>query len=322
MPRRTRRSMHASMNSQIQTGCWLLFCLIWLLSWPCSVIATPPEAKRMNEPGPVIESHAASQSENSQSTTEQSPFYVRIVQSKVETKNTEARERSISQREQEDLKAQIRSADAAEKQVVLTRWAVALSAIGIFGLLGTIWLTRSSVQQAARSADAANANTAAMILAERAYVKMSILDPGVQWRNDDRQFYVKVVVKNFGRTPATVTDTRIYASIREHGDLLSTEFPYPPDDREARHTGFLVPGEDFPFEKNFPITKSSPRQDSSKRLWIFGHVDYIALGNRYRFGFARLYEPVLDGGERNIMTVTEGRYDFDRERKPEEGDDW
>lgn len=276
----------------------------------------------MNEPGPAIESHAASQSENSQGTTEQSPFHVRIVQSKEEATNTEAREHSTSQREQEDLKAQIRSADAAEKQVVLTGWAVAISFIGILGLFCTLRLTRSSVQQATRAADAANANTASLILAERAYVKMSILDPGVQWRDDDRQFYVKVEVKNFGRTPATVTDTRVYASIREHGDLLPTEFPYPPRGEEARHTGFLVPDEDFPFEKHFPMAKNSPRLDSSKRLWIFGHVDYIALGNRYRFGFARLYEPVLNGGKRNVMTVTEGRYDFDRERKPGEGDDW
>ncbi|MER0171075.1 MAG: hypothetical protein DU489_10800 [Nitrosomonas sp.] len=303
------------MNSQIQTDCWFLFCLMWLLSWSCAVIADAPEAKQMSESGPAIESQAVNQSENSQGTTEQSLFHVRIVQSKEEAANTEARERSTSQHEQEDLKAQIRSADAAEKQVVLTGWAVTFSAIGILGLLGTIWLTRSSVQQAARSADAANANAASLISAERAYVKMSILDPGVQWRNDDRQFYVQVEVKNFGRTPATVTDTRVYASIREHGDLLPTEFPYPPRGEEARHTGFLVPGEDFSFEKHFPMAKSSPRQDSSKRLWIFGHVDYIALGNRYRFGFARLYEPVLDGGKRNIMTVTEGRYDFDRERK-------
>jgi len=311
------------MNSQIQTGRWLLFCLIWFLSWPCSVIAAAPEARRMSELGPAaIESHAASQSENSQDTTEQSPFHVRIVQSKEEAANTEARERSIYQGEQEDLKAQIRSADAAEKQLVLTSLAVAISFIGILGLFGTLWLTRSSVQQATRAADAANANTASLILAERAYVKMSILDPGVQWRDDDRQFYVKVEVKNFGRTPATVTDTRVYASIRKHGDLLPTEFPYPPRGEEARHTGFLVPDEDFPFEKHFPMAKNSPRRNSSKRLWIFGHVDYIALGNRYRFGFARLYEPVLNGGKRNVMAVTEGRYDFDRERKPSEGDDW
>lgn len=310
------------MNSQIQTDRWFLFCLIWFLLWSSSVIAAVPEAKRISEPGPAIGSQAVSQSENSQGTTEQSPFHVRVVQSKDEATSAEARERNTYQREQESLKAQILSAIAAEKQVVLTCLAVVISAIGILGLLGTIWLTRSSVQQAARAADAASANTAAMILAERAYVKMSILDPGVQWRNDDRQFYVKVVVKNFGRTPATVTDTRIYACIREHGDLLPTEFPYPPRGEEARHTGFLVPDEDFQFERNFPIVRDSPRQDSSKRLWIFGHVDYIALGNRYRFGFARLYDPELDGGKRNIMTVTEGRYDFDRERKPDEGDDW
>ena len=306
------------LNSQINTFRAAMCGLMSL--WLCSSFAAVPEAKWMFESAPAIESEAAKQSSQCYGANENSPLHVRIVQSPDESAS--ANEHNAQKRAQEDLKAQIRSANAAEKQVVLTGGAVAISIFGTIGLFVTIWFTRASVQQAVHATNAANANTASLISAERAYIKMSILDPGVQWREDDRQFYVKVTVKNFGRTPAAVTDTRIHASIREHGDLLPTEWSYPPRDGEARHSGFLVPGEDFPFEKNFPRVKNSPKSDSSKRLWIFGHVDYIALGNRYRYGFARLYEPVLNGSSRNIIPATEGTYDFDKERKQGEGDDW
>lgn len=313
--------MHASNNIETQVGRQILCGLMWLLAWPTLVDAAP-ETKRMPESAPAIEGRAENQSEQHQGATEKSPLHVRIVQSKDEAASTEARERSTYQREQENLKAQVRSAYAAEKQVVITVWTVGFSVLGALGLFCTIWLSHRSVREASLAVAAANANTASLISAERAYVKMSILDPGIQWHEDDRQFYVKAKAQNFGRTPAAVTDTRIWVGIREHGDLLPTEFPYPAKGEEARHTGFLMPADNFMFEKHFPKASASPRQDSSKRLWVYGHVDYIALGNRYRSGFARLYEPILNGGERNILPVTEGQYDFDRARKPGEGDDW
>ena len=165
-------------------------------------------------------------------------------------------------------------------------------------------------------------NTAALISAERAYVKLSILDPGVQHRETEGQFFVTVQVKNFGRTPTTVSDARIGAEYREHSDLLPAEPPVRSTEGQARRTGFLVPGEDFMFEKNFGLGSSSLEASRSKRLWVFGYVDYVALGKRYRSGFARLYEPSLRRDIRNLSPDTErGGYDFDRKRERDEGDD-
>lgn len=312
--------MHPFKNININTSRLILCAMIWLLSW--ASLAATPEAKRMTEHAPAKERDAANHSEKPQGTTEQSPLHVLIVQSTDEAASAIERERKSTEHEERDLDAQVRSANAAEKQVILTLGAVILSFLGAVGLFWTINLSRRSVSEATRAVDAANINTASLISAERAYVTISIIAPGVQLQDDDRPIFVRAKVQNFGRTPATVTDTRIWVSIREHGDLLPEEFPYPTRAGEARHTGFLVPTDDFQFEQYFPIGTSSATENTSKRLWLFGHVDYIALAGRYRHGFARLYEPRLNGREINIMAVTEGRYDFDRERKPNEGEDW
>jgi hypothetical protein len=294
-----------------------------ILALCCASSTAAPEPKRVPERSPAIEGNADNQPSKSHGTTEQSPLHVRIVQSPDGAASANARERDSYKREREDLKAQIRSADAAEEQVVLTRWTVGLSIVGALGLFATLLLANRSVREAARAADAANDNTASLIAAERAYVTLSILDPGVQWHpRDERQFFVKARVKNFGRTPGTVTHVRLHASVREHGDLLPSEFIYAEGEAKVGRTGFLVPSDDFLFDRYFPLAPSQPRHDSSRRLWIYGHVDYMTLGRRYRYGFACLYEPALDGGARNIMPATESRYDFDRERKQGEGNDW
>ena len=323
MPAATDRHAKARLK-YLHSSCGRVQVLACALLWIWSgAVSAAPEANRSLERAPSQEARATGQPDLSQGNAEKPPLQVRIVQSPDEAASAERRERDSHEREREDLKAQIRSALAAEKQVALTRWAVGISIIGTLGLFCTLWLTRQSVREATRAADAANDNAASLIDAERAYVTLSILDPGVQWRpNDERQFFVKVRAKNFGRTPATVTHIRLHANIREHGDLLPVEFPYQEDEGTVHRTGFLVPVDDFVFDRNFPLAPSQPRRDSSRRLWIFGHVDYMTLGRRYRYGFACQYEPCLDGGARNVMPAAESRYDFDRQRVQGEGNDW
>jgi hypothetical protein len=170
------------------------------------------------------------------------------------------------------------------------------------------------------AANAANANTASLITAERAYVKLSILVPGVQWRANTGNFHVEAQAKNFGRTPATVTDTRIGKKICEHGDALPQDPPYQSREGQAKHTGFLVQDDHFTFEKNFG---GFIKNQSNQKLWIYGYVDYITFGKRYRFGFARVYRPGLREDIINLLPDTEaGPYDYDRERNRDEGVDW
>ena len=66
-----------------------------------------------------------------------------------------------------------------------------------------------------------------------------------------------------------------------------------------------------------------------KFLYVFGYVDYRDLfGVRHRGGYARRYEPLVDKAEpnnpnrNNLVFADEPRYDYDRERKRGEGNDW
>jgi hypothetical protein len=63
-------------------------------------------------------------------------------------------------------------------------------------------------------------------------------------------------------------------------------------------------------------------------------VDYIdAFGQRLRSGYARVYKPVRDdprlyaspqdhAKRSNLVFVTQEGYDYDRQRTPDEGNDW
>ena len=295
----------------------LALVLMWLCV--CQISVAAPEPKRVPESSPTIESNANNQSEKSQGTTEQSPLHVRIVQSQDDAASTNARERDSDERQREDLKAQKRSADAAEKQVVLGRWAVGLSIAGFLGLLVTLWLTNRSVREAARAAEAANANTASLMSAERAYVKMEHVPPGLLF--DKPGGDLKMVLTNHGRTPATITDVRIGLKRLDHGEPLQEPFTY--RERVKYRQAYLVPNETFTFTE-VAFLGASVKDDSSRRLWAFGHVDYEdAFGNQYRRGWARLYEPALNGGPNNLVYSEEFStpYNYDRKRTKDHGND-
>lgn len=187
---------------------------------------------------------------------------------------------------------------------------------------------RSSGVFAKAAADAANASATSMQLAERAYLRISFEMPGVRWKEKSGNgLYLEALVKNFGRTPAVITDIRIGIAPREHGDLLPAEFPFPTAERESIPNGLLVPQDHLSHEKFFGLRPESLEdiRTAAKRLWIFSHVDYIdTFGTRHRAGLARLYERMLEGrtDSTNLMLSTERRYDFDRKRKNGEGNDW
>ena len=56
-------------------------------------------------------------------------------------------------------------------------------------------------------------------------------------------------------------------------------------------------------------------------LCLLGYVDYMdAFEQRHRFGYARQFVP--NTRENNLVFITKPGYNYDRERKHGEGNDW
>ncbi len=182
-------------------------------------------------------------------------------------------------------------------------------------------------QEAKASGETQNANTSKALkiseehanyiaASERGYVKLSEIEPGVQPVDGKNFCVIQFEVKNFGKTPAHVTDVRIESKALEFGERLPDPFPFGPHS-EAFPNGFLMPGESLTVITS--VSRASV-DDGSKQLWFFGRVDYIdAFGKRWRGGYARKYVDRKDG---NLRRDFERRTDFDRPRNPNEGDDW
>lgn len=185
------------------------------------------------------------------------------------------------------------------------------------GLMGTSNKTAALAAKAAEeSAKATLIQTQSAMDAERAYVKLSHLEPGIE-RLDDQSSVVKIEVKNWGRTPAHITDVIIGFKKLDFGTPLPIPYPYSDAQRESFPNGFLVPNELLYVDRHVTTRQVS---DTSKQLWIFGHVDYIDIfDRRWRGGYARKYVSMNDN---NLIYNTEGRDNFDRERTPDEGRDW
>jgi len=217
----------------------------------------------------------------------------------------------------------------------LVRWTIVLAvativlAIVAAGQLGMflfqLKLMTQATKDAGDAARSAKTSAEAVMLAERAYVKMSHVRPGVQWIEGNKElFRIQVEVKNHGRTPASVTDVKIGARLLENDVLLQEPFPYPK--REVNPNAFLVPDEAFFHDCHFPLRGKDFTDAKSgwKKLWIFGHVDYIdTFATRHRSGYVRVYISAVDNGKaNNLFYMPEARYNYDRRREPGEGTDW
>ncbi len=216
-------------------------------------------------------------------------------------------------------------------------WALGVSAIAAFialiaaGIAGAqMWMFKrqlrlmgTSNETAAVAAKAAEESAKATLIqtqsamdAERAYVKLSHLEPGIE-RLNDRSSVVKIEVKNWGRTPAHITDVIIGFKKLDFGTPLPIPYPYPDAQRESFPNGFLVPNELLYVHQHVGTQQVL---DTSKQLWVFGHVDYVDIfDRRWRGGYARKY---VNRSDNNLIYNTEDRDNFDRERTPDEGRDW
>src|SRR5215831_9352254 len=107
--------------------------------------------------------------------------------------------------------------------------AAATVAIAVFSL--TLWLVNRRQGSDAR-------------VIQRAYVKISHSSPGVEVGKSGN-FWLQVSVKNFGQTPARVTDIVMKPAVVAHGELLPTIPDYTCEDSSPSLRAFLVRDDEF-----------------------------------------------------------------------------
>jgi hypothetical protein len=184
---------------------------------------------------------------------------------------------------------------------------------------------------------------------ERAYITMSHVPPGLT--GDVLQLLgplecarwdisIGVKVENAGNTPARVTGSSL--------DVVALKLPLPDRpmyaiESEPRDV-FIVKGQSFHIYANVNIDgrvidEVRARPDEMVFLAL-GYVDYIdRFDRRHRLGYARFYSPSADRKEsyshgraifgrtkfesrNNLPFLLKSGYNYDRERKPDEGSDW
>ena len=161
---------------------------------------------------------------------------------------------------------------------------------------------------------------------ERAYVKLSHISPGIEFFPDG-MFVARVEVKNFGNTPASVTDVMLKAVVLNYGELLPEKPNYDRVRSQSDYYAFLVAGERFIYwnPEAFRVDIADvPRilKEGSRVLYLIGYVDYTdKFGVKYRAGYARRYwpkadeeiDPELFAKRNNLFFVTQQGYNYDRE---------
>ena len=216
--------------------------------------------------------------------------------------------------------------DKRPDEVLAWRATVATAGIAFLALLvagAQVWFFKDQLGKMERSladsktmAEAARNQSESIMHAERAYVKLGHVKPGLK-KIEGESSVVSVKARNMGRTPAQVTDIHIDFALLDYGVPLPKRYPFRPMKRESFPNGILMPSEWL----NHAIhVKTKEALVPGKQLWFFGEVDYIdVFGRRWRGGYARKY---WDHKDDNLYNNTEDRDNFDRERLPDEGRDW
>lgn len=114
-----------------------------------------------------------------------------------------------------------------------------LATLFIAAFTGTLWwstrrLWKAGEQQIALAKQTSQATQIVLgqtRVIERAYVKLSHEPPGVRFERMDMTIHIKLRVKNFGRTPAYVTDVILNAGYSRAGGTIT------PGHIVSRHRG-------------------------------------------------------------------------------------
>jgi hypothetical protein len=198
----------------------------------------------------------------------------------------------------------------------LADWAIV--AITLFGTIAALLTLRVLLVQTRIARDGATAakDTAlAVLLAERAYISMSHLPPGLVPSPPAGGMVVvrcSVAVQNKGNTPARVIDAQLFT----HSSVAP--LPEAPPYGQAsvpRSAAYLVKDEQFHMNGEFfvPFARWAEVQAGTVPLWVLGYVDYIDFFNRrHRAGYARRYNPNAPAGSNNNLPFeTKEAYNYD-----------
>lgn len=162
---------------------------------------------------------------------------------------------------------------------------------------------------------------------ERAYFQLSHKG-GVTFPAGEK-VALTMQVKNWGRTPGTVTDQRVGPMlIMEKDGKLSGPVDYSGLEKSTSPYTFLVPTGHYNWDIGFEFTEAGVVQAilaGEITLFMVGYVDYRdQFGDRWRSGYARRYATIAGQNPlaNNLSYVTAKGFNDDRHRLPGEGVDW
>lgn len=152
-------------------------------------------------------------------------------------------------------------------------------------------------------------------VSERAYVRMSHTEPGVNPANKK----VQMEIRNTGRTPARVVGVRLGPLVLDKGQLLPVNPPYELTVNLPGAQGFL-PTTDFFFARLgliIPDLEWGAITRDVRTLYVIGFVEYIDMFDIWhRAGYARRY--AHGRAENNLAFVSGRTYSYDIEILPSE----
>jgi hypothetical protein len=264
---------------------------------------------------------------NDQRGTDQVPFIVKVLPTE-QPKDESDKEERDRQEKQEKAKTDEKLASETQRLADYTRglaWFTALLfGVAVVQAAFFLWQLLEMKRTGRDSTAVANATVTyanAIIQAQRAYVKMSHQSPGII-PDDSGRFQISVGIKNYGLTPAKVTDVLLSPLVLKSDENL----PIPPSyDRQDGPIpkAFLFTNEEFFYARDYTITREQMAsvKDSTAKLYLIGYVDYIDQFNqRHRSGYARVYDPPIV--QNNLSLVLKDEYNYDRPRPIDRGADW
>ncbi len=248
----------------------------WLIS---PALGQSPNPEGVTKKPPAVKTQTKNNAARKQYPTEESPLPVREVQSPPDAEHTKDRETKSDAHDAADLDAQIRSADAVEKQVAPT------TATAWLTFAGTVLLIWNLV--VARGANRISQDTAKHQL--RAYLGTIIAtdgnSKGFDWDKFGRFIGPQVGYRNFGQTPASnvtcVTRAKVLTETESAANEWNVEQPLGMD--SVIHPGDIITRMIVIDDPNGPIQQGVCEcrrrgiLEGTHVIWIWGRVEYADI---------------------------------------------
>jgi hypothetical protein len=106
---------------------------------------------------------------------------------------------------------------------------------------------------------------------------------------------VNMEVKNYGKTPARITNVIVKSITLPDNAKLPDVPDYAVDQHWVPTTAFLVANDGFLFTRSFSVPELWKVKTRQLAMYVFGYVDYIdKFWRRHRSGYGRGYGPQID----------------------------